>query len=437
MQVIQQAAPTERVGRYPKHAFVAREMPFQLQPIMIAPVLPGETMKNLFFESRVVSDPVKNPLIGWKKEFYFYYVPVTLLMVDAIRDMFIDPANTDIASTLGIPASNGPYYTAKGGVDYLKRATLAVARAHFWDEDDADQIGDNGIPNVQIRDRFWLDSLTDKDLSILSADPADTIDTPTNFEQLATLQEAYDQLRQVGVANITFEDFLRSYGVSIPETVDEKKPELLARFSDFQYPSNTIDPVTGSPSSAISWVFKNGKRDPKLFKEPGFIVGFSITRPKVYFGGLAGNLSAHLTRAWDWLPNYLNEASPSPMPETAFKKFAADTGPLGDRNQSDAYWVEMRDLFLFGDQFQNVNPWVDDTTNPLDGANHLLGSPGLGFGDSPVAHGKYLHPDDLQALFKNPVNKYIRQDGYVSLQVQGKVREHFHGQLTAANLFGE
>lgn len=427
--LLQKAAATERVGRYPKHPFITRELPFTAQPFMIAPVLPGETLENLYFESRVVSDPIKNSIIGWKKEYYFFYVPVTLLLVDAIRDMFIDPLNTDIAGTHGIAASSRTYYTAKGGVDYLKRCVVKIIEAHFRDEGEtyATAVTAADAPIVQIRERLWLDSLTDEDIAAIATDPGATGDTPTNMEQLQSLFEAYDQLRQIGVAGMSFEDFIRSYGVSVPEVLEtEAKPELLARYSDFQYPSNTIDPATGTPSSAVSWVFKNGKRDPKFFKEPGFVVGLSITRPKVYFGGLAGNLAAHLTRAWDWLPNYLNEASPIPLPETAMKKFGPDTGPLGDRaTATDSYWVEMRDLFLHGDQFQNVKAWADNTNPADDSANHLLALPP---GDN---HHLYKYPTEamIKNLFVTTTDPVVRQDGYVSLSIKGKVREAIPGKF--------
>lgn len=433
-QFLNALVATERVGRYPKHPFMTKELPFTAQPFMIAPVLPGETLKNLYFESRVITDPVLNSIIGWKKEYYFFYVPVTLLLVDAIREMFIDPLNTDIAATLGIAGSDGSYYTAKGGVDYLKRSVTAIIEAHFRDEGETLATAQTaaGVPIVQIRDRLWLDSLTDEDIAAIATDPGATGDSPTNLEQLQSLYEAYDQLRQVGVMNdMTWEDFIRGYGIALPETVEEAKPELLARFSDFQYPSNTVNPSNGAPSSAVSWVFKNGKRDPKFFKEPGFVVGLSITRPKVYFGGLAGNLAGHLTRAWDWLPNYLNESSPLPIPETAFKKFAADTGPLGDRlSGTDAYWVEMRDLFLKGDQFQNMVAWTDNANPVATAASHLLALPPA---DASQDH-KYPTEAMCKSFFVDAAGTAfnVRQDGYVVLQIQGKVREVAPGPFVVA-----
>lgn len=423
-QLMTAVPKTERVGRYPKHVFQTSERVFTAQPFFIAPVLPGETMQNLYMESRVITDPILNPIIGWKKEYYFYYVPITLLLVDAIRDMFIDPTNTDLMATHGIASTDFPWYTAKGSVDYLKRCVYRIVEDHMRDEGEtaAGLLAANGMPKVQIRDRLWLDSLTDEDNAALATDPgAGAGNTPANLEQLNTLWEMYDQLKAVGVAQMTFEDFIRSYGIEVPEALTERKTELLARFSDWQYPSNTVNPANGAVASAVSWVFKNGKRDPKFFNEPGFVVGLSVTRPKVYFGGIRGNLSGFLTRAWDWLPRYLNEGSNLPMPETAMKKFASDTGPLGDRSTAtDGYWVEMRDLFLYGDQFHSFGDTWADNANPADlMARHLLALPP---GDN---HHQYKYPTDTQitGFFQDPVNaRNVRSDGYVQLQVKGAQR---------------
>lgn len=423
------APPTRRVGRYPKHIFQIAEMAYTLQPFMIAPVLPGETLENVYLENRVITDPVANPIIGWKKELYFFYVRATDLLTDAIRDMFIDPANTDLGATLGIAANDQAFYTAKGGIDYLKRCTQRVWETYFSDEGDVYADYDvagvnaafNGVPFVQIRDRFWLDSITDEDVMPVGDDPG----TATNASQLEAVQAAFEQLRALGIANMTYEDFLRSYGISIPQK-DEAKPELLARFSDFQYPSNTINPTNGAPASAVSWVFKNSSRDPKFFKEPGFVVGFSVTRPKVYFAGLAGNLAGHLGRAWDWLPNYLNEAAADPMPFTSLKKFLTDTGPLGDRTTAtDGYWVDMRDLFMHGDQFQNRTAFAAVPANV--GAQHLLALPP---GDN---HHLYKYPtaDMAKSFFVDAAGTAwtIRSDGVVSLSIKGKQADYTVGNF--------
>lgn len=408
MRTLTSLPPTDRVGRYPKHTFLTKELPFTAVPFMIAPVLPGETLNSLFFETRVVSDPVLNPIIGWKKEYYFFYVRVTDLLVDAIRDMFIDPLNTDLAATYGIAANDTPFYTAKGGIDYAKRCHVKIVEHFFRDQDEAYSaaVTADGLPIVQIRESTWMDSLIDSD----NMPAGNAIATATNAGDLESLMQAFEQLRSLGIANMTYEDFLRSYGIAIPAK-DEGKPELLARFSDYQYPSNTVNPATGVPASALSWVFKNGNKDRKFFKEPGFIVGVSVTRPKVYFSGLAGNMAAHMTRAWDWMPNYLEG-----HPETQLKRFAPDTGPLGDRTTAtDDYWADMRDLLLHGDQWQNMVAF--NPTPATVGANHLLPLP------DGATH-KYKYPTEAmcKSFFVDAAGTatHVRQDGYVSFGIRGK-----------------
>ena len=47
----QSARRTGRVTRSPRHTFQLRHRPFLLQPFMLAPVIPGETMKSLLLVS--------------------------------------------------------------------------------------------------------------------------------------------------------------------------------------------------------------------------------------------------------------------------------------------------------------------------------------------------------------------------------------------------
>ncbi|PZO60394.1 MAG: hypothetical protein DI635_15455 [Pseudoxanthomonas suwonensis] len=416
--LMQPVTPQGRVGRYPKHPFQINEVPYHVTPICLAPVLPGETLENLYFEARIVSDPVKNKLIGWKKEYYFFYVKVTDLLTDAIRDMFVDPDNTDLSVSLGAPAHGTAFYQAKGGIDYMNRCLQRITAEYFRDEGEAwnKYVGWAGYPMCQIRDTFWMDSLTDKDLMPQGPD----ISEATTAGDLDRLMDAFEQLRSLGIANMTYEDFLRSYGISVPKK-DENKPELLARFSDFQYPSNTVTQGTGAVTSALSWVFKNSERKPKFFREPGFIVGISITRPKLYFAGLAGSAASFMTRAWDWMPGYL-----SALPETSLKMFGLDAGPLGDRTvDADAYWIDMRDVLMYGDQYQNIVPF-----NPAVADNGALNMVAL-----PDASLNVKNPSlaSIQQLFTTPAASYfVRSDGMVSLTIKGAQVDHTRGNFAEA-----
>lgn len=416
------APPTERVTRSPKHTFRVNSQPFTLQPHFIAPVLPGETVTNLFMESRVVTDPVLSPIIGWKKEYYYFYVPVSILGVDAFKELFVDPTNASLSGTYGVGANVQWTYTAKGGIDWVERCHDVVAKG--WFRDDGETVSDHEISGgpafVQIRENTWMDSITDSNDMPEGA----AISGATDAGDLDRLMDAFDMLRAMGLSNMTYEDFLRSQGIHIPEK-DGLRPELLCRFSDFQYPANTINPSTGAPSSAVSWVFKNGERKPWFCKEPGFIVGYTITRPKIYFGGLAGGLVSHMDRAWDWLVYYMAQT-----PETSLKEFAADTGPLGDRTSAKAaYFVDMRDLLTHGDQFQNVTAFNPAPANV--GAQNLLALP-----PNDLTADSWKYPDATMAksFFVDAAGTafYVKEDGYVSLSVKGKQIDYTTGSLARA-----
>jgi len=74
ISVQQQAA--SRVPRRPNHTHHLRHKPYVLQPFMIAPVLPGETLQNMLLQDRCVTDPVKGRLVGWWLEHWYFYIPL-------------------------------------------------------------------------------------------------------------------------------------------------------------------------------------------------------------------------------------------------------------------------------------------------------------------------------------------------------------------------
>lgn len=412
--------PSGRKGRYPKHDFRINAKPFTLQPIAMARVLPGETLENVKFEARMVTSPIVNSIIGWKQQFFLFYVKITDLMDDQMRDMFVDPTNAEITS--GVEAANDAvWYTAKGGVNWLEKATNRVCLTYFRDEDEtvATAALANGIPIVQIKRQSFLDSLTDEDLMPEGA----AIAGATDAADLERLMELFEQQRALGLANMSYEDWLRTYGIAIPGK-DENKPELLATWGDFQYPTNHIGTDAtnaGVPTSACSWVFNTGSRDRKFFKEPGFLVMYSVTRPKIYFGGLWGSAASHAKRAWDWMPNYLHE-----MPETALKHFPVDTGPLGDRTtNADGYFLDMRDELLYGDFMQNIAvPTADPATSYPD---HIMPLP-----SGTDIKWKYLTETMINNFFVDNVNGRVKMDGYLSLSIKGHLVDYTVGNFAQA-----
>lgn len=427
IRTLNSTPPTERVNRYPSHQFRINSLPFTAQPFFFARVLPGETINNIFFESRVVTDPIRNAIIGWKKEYFFYYVKISDLGIPEFKQMFVDPTNTDLitSTALEVGANIPRTYTAKGGIDYLDKCLTRIVDEYFRDNgevrtDFQTATTLSGSPIVQIRTNTWLDSITDD--SVMPEGAA--IAGATDMGDLDRLYNAFEALRAMGLSDMTYEDFLRAQGIHIPER-DENRPVELAHFSDFTYPSNTVTQGTGAVTSACSWVFKQGTKKPYFVKEPGFLVGLTVTRPKTYFAGLAGKLADFATRAWDWMPFYMMD-----MPETSLKYFAADTGPLGDRTTpTDDHWVDMRDELLYGDQFQNVVPF---NAVPVDvGTENMLSYPTGA--TATMDDWKYPSEASIKQLFTTPATAfYVKEDGYVSLSIKGKQVDYTRGTIASS-----
>ena len=74
----------------------------------------------------------------------------------------------------------------------------------------------------------------------------------TGFEDEERLRNIWEYLRGQSFLKMSYEDFLQSYGVR-SKTVNSKRPELLRIIKDWQLPTNTVDPLSGNVSTAVSW----------------------------------------------------------------------------------------------------------------------------------------------------------------------------------------
>lgn len=390
---------TARKYRRPQHQFYLRTRPWQLQPFLLAPVLPGETMKRLLMQSRVVSDPIKNALIGWWKEYYFFYVKhrdmddrdkLVAMMLNASEDM----------STLNAAAKAAHYHTASS-IDWAEMCKKRCVMEYFRDGDEAYTISEiDSMPVASINQQSWLDSAyLDDDI------PDDTVATAATDMSLEGFDAEYrtwSLLRSQQLTNMDYEDWLATYGVRRDRT-QLHKPELIRYVRDWTYPTNTIDPTSGAARSAVSWSFQERADKDRYFTEPGFIFGLTCTRPKVY-RTQDGNLVDWFTSTLQWLPAVLRDD-----PYTSMKQFTAANGPLATAvTDTEGYWVDVRDLYLYGDQFINFAA-TTDTVN-------LVARPG-----ATVKDWKYPNATDAAELFVDETtNRLIREDGVVTLEILGR-----------------
>ena len=92
-----------RKSRRPSHPFQLRHMPWQIQPFLIAPVLPGETLKNILLQSRAVTKPIKNGIVGIRIEHHrreqIAVIEITMLHIEEV--ILHPPADDPVFDRLG------------------------------------------------------------------------------------------------------------------------------------------------------------------------------------------------------------------------------------------------------------------------------------------------------------------------------------------------
>lgn len=402
-----QTGRTSRKLRSPAHHWQVRHKPWEIQPFLIAPVQPGETMKGAMFKSRVVSDPVKNPLIGWWIEYYFFYVKLRDLDArDTITQIMIDP--TKNLSTLTSAAKLDTYHYA-GGVDWVDLCRQRVVKEYFRDEPEA-YAGNGGfgvIGGVPLAKAVppranWLDSA----LNQADTGAPNDLQDPHYDVEIAAYQAAYDRMRAARMVDMTFDEWLGTFGVNVRKDEAQHIPELLRYHKEWTYPANTVEATTGVPSSALSWAVSGSLEKDRQFREPGFICGYTVARPKFYLGSQTGAAVHLLDTAESWLPPMLED-----QPWTSLKKvLGGSAGPVALQAASPGgdYWVDVRDLFTYGDQFVNFALTETDAG--------LVALPRAGMKKD------YVSLADRDALFTNGAKNLVRQDGRIDLQIMGSHR---------------
>ena len=414
---MQRQGTMKRKQWYPKHPFQISHIPYHIVPFFIAPVLPGETMKNLNFQSRVVTDPINNPLVGWWIEYYFFYVKLSdLYEREELREMVLNPAwsPTDVTTAQGgTTATDDMYYSGGTGmIDYNTLCYRRVVDEFFRDEDEtyadhrfadaaagvirtyslAQLVGNSVMDSVSLRD-----DETAQDVTLIDAATSDVL---TASEVEAGMQ-LWRQQRMYGITELSYEDWLAAFGVRA-EVEEVHKPELIRYLREWSYPTNTIDPTSGAARSAVSWTVQERADKNRAFREPGFLYGVSVCRPKVYLRAQEGTFTSLFNDYKAWMPPF-GMADPS----WTRKVVSTSAGPLQTAvTDADGYVVDLKDLLLYGEQYTN-HGLSETTRNFMDAVSADLTNVRY-----PIALA------DITELFVTPASAYyVRQDGIVDLTI--------------------
>lgn len=401
------APSARRVPRRPTHTFRLRQKPFTIQPFLLAPVLPGETLTNLLMQASAVSDPIVDPLAGWWLDHYIFYVKHRDLDErDILTAMMLDQS-TDVSSLKQITVRHEKLNTFVGGIKWAEFCLKRVVEEYFRDDGEAwDNFTIDGMPVAKINAKEWTDSLM-----LDAAMPDGSAPSPDNQFQQDAAYAQWQFMMANGLVNMSYEDYLRSFGVR-SSAVELHRPELVRFWRNWQNPSNAVDNRAGSTqgvvTSAVRWIVAERADKDRFFTEPGFLFGVSVVRPKIYRTTVAGSAAGALDNAFMWLPALMMENV-----YTSLKKYDDLTGIIPTATAD--YWFDVRDLFVHGDQFLN-GPLTDTNKNYM-----ALPVAALTNKDYPTdTMVKLLFAEDQGA----GTDFHIRQDGICSLTVMGTQRDY-------------
>lgn len=397
-----QTIPLQKVGRVarrPNHRFFVETKPWEIQPILLAPVLPGETLKNMLLQARSVTRPLVSTVVGWWQEYYFFYVKHRQMPNSANHvSMVFDPATT-LAATA---ASVRDYYDGRG-YNWVNECLTVVVNE--WFREQGETISTASIRTGRPAAKINLDGIHESlvDTTVLSDGGA----LGASQEAQDKASEMYEYLRTMGFTKMTYEDWLATYGVNIERVQNRDRPELLRYIREWTYPTNTVEPTTGVPTAAASWGIAERADKDRFFDEPGFIFGVQVTRPKVYLGNQTGNASVALDRVMRWMPAIMSDD-----PSSSLAEFTSAQGPFGKSASgfTNGYWLDVRDLFVYGDQYLDA---AIDTTEE----SNAIALPTVG------QNYRYATETMADALFSTAA-KSIRTDGNIALNILGTQVDH-------------
>lgn len=416
VQIAPAYAAQQRATRRPQHKFNLRFRPYEIQPFLVAPVLPGETFTNMMLQAQCWSDPLKGTMrnIGWWLQYNLFYVrlrdfPENIRL--KMAEMMLNP-ELSIAE-FASPTRNFKHYTPAGGINWSEMCLQHVVENFFRDEgEDWDVATANGLPLAKIYGAGTNDAF--KKMT-LDADYEDArVDLDVDQDGKITVDEVsrafahHAAMLDAGLTDMDFEDYMRTYGSKVRE--DENSPNLhraedLWAKRDFTYPTNTIATSGedfGKPAVGVGWRVQEHANRKIFCDEPGFLFGVTYVRPKVYLRGQLGSVASVMQNQNSWLPAILHDQF-----DVSHILQAQDEGPLAGVFEDD-YWIDLADLFLHGDQFVNYDP---------AGALPFLNLP------EADAQRRYAAESEIAQFFSDPAVGRFEMDGIASLSVLGRQRE--------------
>lgn len=430
MQIIQPGQARTRHTRKPVFPVAGTMKPFGLYPMMVTPVLPGETMSGFEAKLRHLSMPVRSPFAGAWLEMWVVYVKLTDIS-HALAEMFI---STDMPTT-GYTADvdNQLLFQRPGSIKWVDMCTTKFHESYFLDDGEIRREVETGIPMIRASNINWTQNL------MFKPDDLTVSDLPSNPDGQLT---GLDLNALMSMSEISYEKYLQQYGVSPAVTTKmEHKPEILRYLRSWVTPTNTIDPTTGAPSSCWAWSQTATAEKPRRFDEPGFLCVFHSIRPKMAAGFLS---RPYLNTLWgfaDFFPAY-NLTDPAAGVVGGSSDFEPFYGSkLLEGTSKDIIW-DHRDLLNHGEPF--YNSWSYDTARKKVVGTNDYRTPRMGPYPVPSIERKVLNASspeqdlrheypsliDINSLFKeqeiaspNEARRTCIYEGLCEITIQGHLKD--------------
>lgn len=390
-----QRSLTVRRTRSPQHTWNTTLLPWSQVPVMVAPVLAGETMKNAVIQARVMSSPVVSSVQGWWLEFYLFYVRVgDLDEADIIRAAIADPSQS--MSSIAQGALPAYYHYHAGTPCYGLMCHKVVSRAYFRGEGEtwnSNMVG--SYPAVQVAGKSWIDSLH------TNAEAGSPTDSDLWLKQWA----AFQNLRNAKLTTNTWSEYLAKSGVKVPPQLvenvqDYRIPELVRFVRDFAYPVPTVDNATGLVRSTVQWSLAERIDKRRYFAEPGWLFGLMVVRPKVYYGKQFQNMTDTIqNEAAGFLPPEFETDPHTSLNTGGIDNYVTD-------GTATTCWFDRRDLFLYGDQYLG-SPTSAGVTVALPAAD--------------LSNKKYPTSTDAHAMFVDTTAGAVAADGICTLRIASRI----------------
>lgn len=416
----------ERPTRSPSYPFSVLGRPWEIVPAHVIPVLPGETMTSAFLQGQFWTDPLRpgmknNP---WTWEYWCFYAKFRDLPgweegVDGIGADLIDMIETGEALTPHIaPTRLSNTYCAKGGIDYAWEAMKRIIECYFREEGQVWNVATGPTPEFYPLAHAFAGARRDVH-ERLAVGGVGTNPTPEDRRVampgyvgglVYQAWQDYAANRNQTTAELQsmdYEDIIRASGGKVVARHEDREdmhiPELLGMIRHFDYPVNTVEPTTGSPSVAFGHRVKQGLKQNFRFPEFGWVIGLMCWRPKAFLKNQVAGYYSMMKSRTDWfMPNE------DPNLDTHILNIIDAEGPLSAifDTPGNNYAIDLRNLLWHGEQFLNWDPSVGGT-----GGDALVTLPTVGGGRD------YPSTADLDAVWATTGGR-IRMNGVMDVAIK-------------------